>query len=67
MTLKTLSTLFMTYTLFSMFLSSCDGNNALIVNRRTATPEKIKEYEKLKRRNDTTSTSASPSMATTLK
>ncbi|GHT62118.1 hypothetical protein AGMMS49531_09820 [Endomicrobiia bacterium] len=47
MTLKTLSTLFMTYTLFSMFLSSCDKNDALIVNRRIASPEKIAKYEKM--------------------
>ncbi|GHT71563.1 hypothetical protein AGMMS49950_08410 [Endomicrobiia bacterium] len=28
-----------------MIISSCDKNNAFLVNRRTATPEKIKEIE----------------------
>ncbi|GHT72141.1 hypothetical protein AGMMS49950_10400 [Endomicrobiia bacterium] len=34
---------------FSLALSSCDKKNAFLVNRRTATPEKIREVEERKR------------------
>ncbi|GHT61624.1 hypothetical protein AGMMS49531_08810 [Endomicrobiia bacterium] len=34
-----------TIILVGLIISSCDKNNAFLVNRRTATPEKIKEIE----------------------
>ncbi|GHT61913.1 hypothetical protein AGMMS49531_09400 [Endomicrobiia bacterium] len=34
---------------FSLALSSCDKKNASLVNRRTATPEKIREVEERER------------------
>ncbi|GHT55468.1 hypothetical protein AGMMS50233_05460 [Endomicrobiia bacterium] len=48
MKLKTLLTIFITFTLFSLFLSSCDKKNASLVNRRTATHEKIEEIRRAK-------------------
>ncbi|GHT63148.1 hypothetical protein AGMMS49950_04310 [Endomicrobiia bacterium] len=32
-----------------MVLSSCDKKNAFLVNRRTATPEKVKQVEEAQR------------------
>ncbi|GHT46955.1 hypothetical protein AGMMS49936_06770 [Endomicrobiia bacterium] len=33
---------------FSSVLSSCDEKNAFLVNRRTATPEKVEEIKEIK-------------------
>ncbi|GHT40214.1 hypothetical protein AGMMS49921_01210 [Endomicrobiia bacterium] len=37
---------------FSLVLSSCDKKNAGIVNRRTATPEKVEEIKRTKAKDD---------------
>ncbi|GHT38249.1 hypothetical protein AGMMS49593_07160 [Endomicrobiia bacterium] len=44
---KTLKTAISIFIAFSLALSSCDKKNAFLVNRRTATPEKIEEIKSI--------------------
>ncbi|GHT38521.1 hypothetical protein AGMMS49593_08070 [Endomicrobiia bacterium] len=45
---KTLKTAISIFIAFSLALSSCDKKNAFLVNRRTATPEKVEEIKRTK-------------------
>ncbi|GHT42696.1 hypothetical protein AGMMS49921_08530 [Endomicrobiia bacterium] len=45
---KVVSAISSAIVLFGSMLSSCDKKNAFLVNRRTATPEKVKEIKRAK-------------------
>ncbi|GHT58317.1 hypothetical protein AGMMS49950_01260 [Endomicrobiia bacterium] len=46
---KTVKAILSIFVAFSFALNSCDKNNTMLVNRRTATPEKIKEIKEAQR------------------